>query len=129
MNRKVTVVGGAGNVGATVARGIADKQLADVVVVSYKSRELLRGCVEPLAGSPHFRVIVVDNDSPDRSLDAVADLDVATIARDWNAGFARASPFMTGKTRGSKLLGRPCFARRARAPRWCGVIRCCGRYS
>jgi malate dehydrogenase len=33
MNRKVTVVGGAGNVGATVARGIADKQLADVVVV------------------------------------------------------------------------------------------------
>ena len=29
MNRKVTVVGGAGNVGATVARGVADKQLAD----------------------------------------------------------------------------------------------------
>jgi len=33
MSRKVTVVGGAGNVGATVARGVADKQLADVVVV------------------------------------------------------------------------------------------------
>src|SRR5437773_7278501 len=33
MNRKVTVVCGAGNVGATVARGVADKQLADVVVV------------------------------------------------------------------------------------------------
>ncbi len=33
MNRKVTVVGGAGNVGATVARGIADKELADVVIV------------------------------------------------------------------------------------------------
>src|SRR6202790_638817 len=33
MNRKVTIVGGAGNVGATVARGIADKQLADVVVI------------------------------------------------------------------------------------------------
>ena len=33
MNRKVTVVGGAGNVGATVARCIADKQLADVVIV------------------------------------------------------------------------------------------------
>jgi malate dehydrogenase len=33
MNRKVTVVGGAGNVGATVARGVADKNLADVVVV------------------------------------------------------------------------------------------------
>jgi malate dehydrogenase len=33
MNRKVTVVGGAGNVGATVARQIANKELADVVVV------------------------------------------------------------------------------------------------
>jgi len=33
MNRKVTVVGGAGNVGATVARSIAQKELADVVIV------------------------------------------------------------------------------------------------
>jgi len=33
MNRKVTVVGGAGNVGATVARAIALKELADVVIV------------------------------------------------------------------------------------------------
>ena len=33
MNRKVTVVGGAGAVGATVARAIADKELADVVLV------------------------------------------------------------------------------------------------
>src|SRR5947207_6905738 len=32
MNGKVTVVGGAGNVGATVARCIADKELADVVI-------------------------------------------------------------------------------------------------
>jgi malate dehydrogenase len=33
MNRKVTVVGGAGNVGATVARAVAQKELADVVIV------------------------------------------------------------------------------------------------
>src|SRR5436190_12674883 len=33
MNRKVTVVGGAGAVGATVARAIADKELADVVII------------------------------------------------------------------------------------------------
>jgi malate dehydrogenase len=33
MNRKVTVVGGAGNVGATVARAIANKELADVVLI------------------------------------------------------------------------------------------------
>ena len=33
MNRKVAVVGGAGNVGATVARAIAAKELADVVII------------------------------------------------------------------------------------------------
>ena len=33
MNRKVTVVGGAGNVGMTVARSIAEKALADVVII------------------------------------------------------------------------------------------------
>jgi malate dehydrogenase len=33
MKRKVTVVGGAGNVGATVARSIAEKGLADVVII------------------------------------------------------------------------------------------------
>ncbi|MBM4195035.1 MAG: malate dehydrogenase [Gemmatimonadetes bacterium] len=33
MKRKVTVVGGAGNVGATVARSIVEKELADVVII------------------------------------------------------------------------------------------------
>jgi len=33
MNRKVTVVGGAGNVGATVARSIAERELADLVII------------------------------------------------------------------------------------------------
>ena len=39
MNRKVTVVGGAGNVGATVARGVADKSLADVVVIDIADKK------------------------------------------------------------------------------------------
>src|SRR5262249_12209284 len=39
MNRKVTVVGGAGNVGATVARAIAVKELADVVIVDIASEK------------------------------------------------------------------------------------------
>ena len=39
MNRKVTVVGGAGNVGATVARGVADRQLADVVVIDIADKK------------------------------------------------------------------------------------------
>jgi malate dehydrogenase len=33
MNRKVTVVGGAGNVGQTVARCVAERELADVVII------------------------------------------------------------------------------------------------
>src|SRR6187399_2844833 len=43
MNRKVTVVGGAGNVGATVARSIAGKGLADVAL------DILETC--PITGS------------------------------------------------------------------------------
>ncbi|MDB4934779.1 MAG: mdh 2 [Labilithrix sp.] len=56
MNRKVTVVGGAGNVGATVARCIADKALADVVIVDIADQkaagialDILEAC--PITGS------------------------------------------------------------------------------
>jgi malate dehydrogenase len=56
MNRKVTVVGGAGNVGATVARGVAEKQLADVVVIDIADKkaggvalDILEAC--PISGS------------------------------------------------------------------------------
>src|SRR5215470_12737949 len=56
MNRKVTVVGGAGNVGATVARCIADKGLADVVIVDIADQkaagvalDILESC--PITGS------------------------------------------------------------------------------
>src|SRR5580692_8082901 len=56
MNRKVAVVGGAGNVGSTVARCIADKELADVVVVDIADQkaagvalDMLESC--PITGS------------------------------------------------------------------------------
>ena len=56
MNRKVTVVGGAGNVGATVARSIAEKELADVVIVDIADQkaagvalDILQTC--PIIGS------------------------------------------------------------------------------
>ena len=56
MNRKVTVVGGAGNVGATVARSIAEKELADVVIIDIADQkaagialDMLESC--PIAGS------------------------------------------------------------------------------
>jgi malate dehydrogenase len=52
MNRKVTVVGGAGNVGATVARGIAEKQLADVVVIDIADKKASGVALDMLEAAP-----------------------------------------------------------------------------
>jgi N-acetylglucosaminyl-diphospho-decaprenol L-rhamnosyltransferase len=60
----------------------------DVVVVSYNSRDTLRDCVEPLVGVAGVGVTVVDNASPDRSLEAIADLPVQAIESGRNGGFA-----------------------------------------
>lgn len=65
--------------------------LVDVVVVSFNSREHLRGCVEPLVAIDDVRVTVVDNASSDGSLEAVADLPVTTISLERNGGFASGS--------------------------------------
>src|SRR5438093_853809 len=54
MNRKVTVVGGAGNVGATVARGMADKQLADVVVVDIADKKAAGVALDMLEACPIY---------------------------------------------------------------------------
>jgi malate dehydrogenase len=54
MNRKVTVVGGAGNVGATVARGIADKQLADVVVIDIADKKAAGVALDILEACPVY---------------------------------------------------------------------------
>ena len=68
-----------------MTRGTAD---IDAVVVSYCSRATLRGCVEPLATMPGVQVTVVDNASPDASLDAVAGLPVAIVRSPRNGGFS-----------------------------------------
>ncbi len=52
MNRKVTVVGGAGNVGATVARGIAEQQLADVVVIDIADQKAAGVALDMLEACP-----------------------------------------------------------------------------
>ncbi len=54
MNRKVTVVGGAGNVGATVARGVADKQLADVVIVDIADQKAAGVALDMLEACPIY---------------------------------------------------------------------------
>src|SRR4030081_14972 len=54
MNRKVTVVGGAGNVGATVARGVADKQLADVVIIDIAEQKAAGIALDMLEACPIY---------------------------------------------------------------------------
>src|ERR687895_1572232 len=52
MNRKVTVVGGAGNVGATVARAVADKELADVVIIDIADQKAAGVALDMLEACP-----------------------------------------------------------------------------
>jgi malate dehydrogenase len=79
MNRKVTVVGGAGNVGATVARSLAQRELADVVIVDIADSkaagialDIYQSC--PIEGSAS-RVIGVGT----RDFAESADSDVVVI--------------------------------------------------
>jgi len=58
------------------------------VVVAYNSADTLADCVEPLAALDRVEVTVVDNASPDASLDAIAHLDVDTVRAADNRGFA-----------------------------------------
>jgi malate dehydrogenase len=81
MNRKVTVVGGAGNVGATVARAIADKELADVVIIDIAETkaagvglDMLEAC--PIEGSDSR---IVGYGANDEGWAQTADSDVVVI--------------------------------------------------
>ena len=81
MNRKVTVVGGAGNVGATVARAIADKELADVVIIDIADQkaagvglDILEAC--PIEGSDSR---IVGYGANDDGWKATADSDVVVV--------------------------------------------------
>src|SRR6185295_13058303 len=81
MQRKVTVVGGAGNVGATVARAIADKELADVVIIDIAEQkaagvalDMLEAC--PIEGSDSR---IVGYGATDEGWAATANSDVVVI--------------------------------------------------
>src|SRR3954453_3969101 len=52
MNRKVTVVGGAGAVGATVARALADKELADIVIIDIADKKAAGIALDMLEACP-----------------------------------------------------------------------------
>jgi malate dehydrogenase len=81
MNKKVTVVGGAGNVGATVARAVADKELADVVIIDIAEQkaggvalDMFQAC--PIEGSD---ARVVGYGATDEGWAQTADSDVVVI--------------------------------------------------
>jgi malate dehydrogenase len=91
MNRKVTVVGGAGNVGATVARAVAQKELADVVIVDIAKEkaqgvalDIFQSC--PIEGSA-ARVMGVGTD--DFAESANSDVVVITSGMPRKPGMSR----------------------------------------
>jgi|SRR5262245_30837368 len=81
----------------------------DVVIVSHRSRELLRGCLESLRGNPPSRplkVIVVDNDSRDGTVEMVRSEhpEVELIESAENLGFAAATNLGARRGSGPYLL-------------------------
>jgi malate dehydrogenase len=89
MNRKVTVVGGAGNVGATVARSIAEKGLADVVIIDIAGQKAAGVALDiyetcPIVGSDS-RVI----GGTDWSAAAGSDIVVVTSGKPRKPGMSR----------------------------------------
>ena len=81
MNRKVTVVGGAGNVGATVARAIADKELADVVIIDIAETKSAGVALDMLEACPieMSDARVVGYGATDEGWKHTADSDVVVI--------------------------------------------------
>ncbi len=93
MNRKVTVVGGAGAVGATVARAIADKELADVVIIDIadqKARGVALDIYEacPIEGSD-ARILGVGGDDTGWRETANSDVVVITSGVPRKPGMSR----------------------------------------
>ena len=76
----------------------------DVVIVSYRSASTLRGCVEPLCRVPGVRVTVVDNASPDDSLEVIADLPVDAFRAERNGGFSYGCNLGAGRGRAPLIL-------------------------
>jgi GT2 family glycosyltransferase len=74
------------------------------VIVSYRSAETLRGCVEPLAAMAGVAVTVVDNDSPDDSVATIADLPVDIVRSPRNGGFSYGCNLGAARARSPFLL-------------------------
>src|SRR2546427_11428080 len=89
MNRKVTVVGGAGNVGATVARGIVEKQLADVVVVDIADQKAAGVALDMLEAWPIYGSDARVMGTGDYADTADSEIDVITSGMPRKPGMSR----------------------------------------
>jgi malate dehydrogenase len=89
MNRKVTVVGGAGNVGATVARGVAEKQLADVVVIDIADKKAAGVALDMLEACPVYGSDARVMGSGDYADSAGSDIVVVTSGMPRKPGMSR----------------------------------------
>jgi N-acetylglucosaminyl-diphospho-decaprenol L-rhamnosyltransferase len=83
--------------------------VVDVVIVSYRSRELLRRCLDSLHAHPPragMKVIVVDNASGDDTLEMVSEdyPEVEPVASPANLGFAAATNLGARRGRAPYLL-------------------------
>ena len=88
---------------------MTDDAALDVVIVAYRSRELLRGCLRSLREHPPsipMKVTVVDNASGDGTTEMVASEfpDVDLVASPANLGFAAATNLGVGRWGAAYLL-------------------------
>jgi len=99
MNRKVTVVGGAGNVGATVARAVADKQLADVVIIDIADQKARGVALDIYEACPieksDARIIGAGADEAGWQETANSDVVVITSGIPRKPGMSRDDPLQT----------------------------------
>ena len=89
MNRKVTVVGGAGNVGATVARAIVEQELADVVIIDIAEQKAAGIALDIYQACPIQKSDARVIGGNDWSLAAGSDVVVITSGKPRKPGMSR----------------------------------------
>src|SRR5918993_2996026 len=89
MKRKVTVVGGAGNVGATVARSIAEMELADVVIIDIADQKAAGVALDMYEACPILKSDARLVGGNDWSAAAGSDIVVITSGKPRKPGMSR----------------------------------------
>jgi GT2 family glycosyltransferase len=77
-----------------------------IIIVTYNSSSSINACLAPLGGMPGVEVIVVDNDSRDRTVPQVKELfpSVTLIALEDNLGFGRACNIGVAASKGKYIF-------------------------